>query len=103
MTFLTFLTFSAHASPLREEILLISRRTSPKENPETDEHNSVSKTPKIRAPMRLLTAALLVAAASADVLSLTDANYEELTAGKPVFIKFFAPWCESKYMFSTHK
>ena len=44
--------------------------------------------------MRLLTAALLVAAASADVLSLTDANYEELTAGKPVFIKFFAPWCE---------
>ena len=53
--------------------------------------------------MRLLTAALLVAAASADVLSLTDANYEELTAGKPVFIKFFAPWCESKYMFSTHK
>ena len=45
--------------------------------------------------MRLLTAALLVTAASADVLSLTDANYEELTAGKPVFIKFFAPWCES--------
>lgn len=49
--------------------------------------------------MRLLTAALLVAAASADVLSLTDANYEELTSGKPVFIKFFAPWCES----SQHK
>ena len=52
--------------------------------------------------MRLLTAALLVAAASADVLSLTDANYEELTAGKPVFIKFFAPWCESsKYFFNA--
>ena len=53
--------------------------------------------------MRLLNAALLVTAASADVLSLTDANYEEMTAGKPVFIKFFAPWCESKLIDVTHK
>mmetsp|Transcript_27553 Transcript_27553/g.59877 ORF Transcript_27553/g.59877 Transcript_27553/m.59877 type:complete len:224 (-) Transcript_27553:381-1052(-) len=44
-----------------------------------------------------LTAAILAAAltatARAEVLSLNDDNYEELTAGKPVFIKFFAPWC----------
>ena len=52
--------------------------------------------------MRLLAAALLVTAASADVLSLTDANYEELTAGKPVFIKFFAPWCESSQIYLFH-
>ena len=54
-----------------------------------------------QATMRLLAAALLVTAASADVLSLTDANYEELTAGKPVFIKFFAPWCESNLFISS--
>mmetsp|Transcript_5470 Transcript_5470/g.10912 ORF Transcript_5470/g.10912 Transcript_5470/m.10912 type:complete len:221 (+) Transcript_5470:90-752(+) len=28
-----------------------------------------------------------------DVPSLTPDNYEELTDGKAVFIKFFAPWC----------
>lgn len=52
--------------------------------------------------MRLLFGAALLAtvassvaaAAAANVLSLTDNNYEQLTAGKPVFIKFFAP-CES--------
>ena len=48
-------------------------------------------------PTRLTSALLLAAAAAslspaaADVLSLTDDNYEQLTAGKPVFIKFFAP------------
>lgn len=30
--------------------------------------------------------------ASAEVVSLTPDNYVELTAGKAVFIKFFAPW-----------
>jgi hypothetical protein len=29
---------------------------------------------------------------SADVPSLTPDNYDELTAGKTVFLKFFAPW-----------
>ena len=55
-----------------------------------------------RTAMRLLFGAALLAtvassvaaAAAANVLSLTDNNYEQLTAGKPVFIKFFAP-CES--------
>merc|ERR550539_463578 len=28
-----------------------------------------------------------------DVVSLTPDNYDALTAGKAVFIKFFAPWC----------
>jgi thiol-disulfide isomerase/thioredoxin len=32
--------------------------------------------------------------ASAEVLSLTGENILELTEGKSVFIKFFAPWCE---------
>jgi protein disulfide-isomerase-like protein len=27
------------------------------------------------------------------VISLNPSNYEDLTAGKAVFIKFFAPWC----------
>ena len=40
--------------------------------------------------------ALIVAAvssANAEVTSLTPENYDELTGGKTVFIKFFAPWC----------
>jgi hypothetical protein len=34
----------------------------------------------------------LIAYVNADVLSLTPDNYDELTAGKTVFLKFFAPW-----------
>jgi len=30
---------------------------------------------------------------SAEVLSLTSANFQSETAGKTVFIKYFAPWC----------
>ena len=42
---------------------------------------------------RFTTIALLLAVASAfDVPSLTPDNYDELTDGKTVFIKFFAPW-----------
>lgn len=37
--------------------------------------------------------ALAAASANAAVTSLTPANYDSLTAGKTVFIKFFAPWC----------
>lgn len=41
-----------------------------------------------------LTSALLLAtSAYAAVPSLTPDNYDELTTGKTVFIKFFAPWC----------
>lgn len=43
-----------------------------------------------------LATALFLASASyssAAVPSLTPANYDELTDGKTVFIKFFAPWC----------
>ncbi|KAI2494713.1 intramolecular oxidoreductase [Fragilaria crotonensis] len=36
---------------------------------------------------------LLASAAQAEVLSLTEANFAQETAGKTVFIKFFAPWC----------
>jgi len=36
------------------------------------------------------TLALLIAAASA--IELTESNFEEMTAGKSVFIKFLAPW-----------
>jgi len=40
-----------------------------------------------------LTLALIYAAtAAAEVPSLTPDNYDELTAGKTVFLKFFAPW-----------
>mmetsp|Transcript_24437 Transcript_24437/g.30069 ORF Transcript_24437/g.30069 Transcript_24437/m.30069 type:complete len:221 (-) Transcript_24437:208-870(-) len=37
--------------------------------------------------------ALTAASVSASVPSLTPDNYAELTDGKTVFIKFFAPWC----------
>merc|ERR1712050_239896 len=33
------------------------------------------------------------ASASAAVPSLTPANYDSMTDGKTVFLKFFAPWC----------
>ncbi|CAB9510660.1 disulfide-isomerase-like protein EhSep2 [Seminavis robusta] len=31
--------------------------------------------------------------ASASAIELTADNYDEMTAGKTVFLKFFAPWC----------
>jgi protein disulfide-isomerase-like protein len=40
---------------------------------------------------RLLVALALLSGASA--VMLTPENYDEATAGKSVFIKFFAPWC----------
>lgn len=40
---------------------------------------------------RIVVALALLSSASAVVL--TPDNYDELTAGKSVFIKFFAPWC----------
>ena len=36
--------------------------------------------------------ALAAATANASVASLTPDNYDSLTDGKTVFIKFFAPW-----------
>lgn len=36
--------------------------------------------------------ALAAASASAAVPSLTPENYDAMTDGKTVFIKFFAPW-----------
>lgn len=37
--------------------------------------------------------ALLTLAASASALELTPDTWDEQTAGKTVFVKFFAPWC----------
>jgi protein disulfide-isomerase-like protein len=37
--------------------------------------------------------AIAASSANASVLSLTPDNYDSLTAGKTVFIKFYAPWC----------
>jgi hypothetical protein len=36
--------------------------------------------------------AVLASASAYDVVSLTADNYAEMTDGKTVFIKFFAPW-----------
>jgi thiol-disulfide isomerase/thioredoxin len=36
----------------------------------------------------------LAASVNAEVPSLTPDNYDEMTDGKTVFIKFFAPWCK---------
>ena len=45
----------------------------------------------------MLRSVLLIAACLAAVscTELTKANYEELSAGKTAFIKFFAPWSAS--------
>ncbi|KAL3816472.1 hypothetical protein ACHAXA_009897 [Cyclostephanos tholiformis] len=43
------------------------------------------------APSSILVAASVAATASA--IELSPANYETETAGKTVFLKFFAPWC----------
>ena len=46
-----------------------------------------------------LTAAIIAAASvSAEVLHLTPENYDEMTAGKTVFLKFYAP-CKSHVIF----
>jgi len=37
-------------------------------------------------------AIFLLFAAAATAIELTDANFDEITAGKTVFIKFQAPW-----------
>ena len=34
----------------------------------------------------------LVAAISAEVPSLVDEDFDQVTEGKAVFVKFFAPW-----------
>jgi protein disulfide-isomerase-like protein len=40
-----------------------------------------------------ISAILLIAATTASATVLTDSNYDDETAGKTVFIKFYAPWC----------
>lgn len=43
--------------------------------------------------MKFLLFSLLASSVTAAVPSLTTESYETATAGKTVFIKFFAPWC----------
>jgi thiol-disulfide isomerase/thioredoxin len=48
--------------------------------------------------MKLFMSLLLLLQASvvsAEVLSLTVENIFEMTEGKSIFVKFFAPWCDS--------
>ena len=54
--------------------------------------------------MRFAAALLLVALGSAaafDVPSLTPSNYDEMTDGKTVFIKFFAPWVSNGHQLAV--
>lgn len=41
----------------------------------------------------ILMLSAIAGVANAEVLSLTPDNWDSATAGKTVFIKFFAPWC----------
>jgi hypothetical protein len=36
-------------------------------------------------------------AGTTDAVLLTVENFEQLTAGRSIFIKFFAPWCEIRW------
>jgi hypothetical protein len=56
--------------------------------------------------MKTISAALaflLVASANAafEVPSLTPDNYDEMTSGKTVFLKFFAPWVRYAAVIAT--
>jgi hypothetical protein len=42
--------------------------------------------------MKFSSALVLAAASTASAIELTPDNYEAETAGKSVFLKFFAPW-----------
>ena len=46
-------------------------------------------------PLLLLLATMAMEATAFEVTRLTYDNYDELTEGKTVFIKFFAPWVSS--------
>jgi thiol-disulfide isomerase/thioredoxin len=48
---------------------------------------------KMKFPI-IAVALALAASVNAEVPSLTPDNYDEMTDGKTVFIKFFAPWCK---------
>ncbi len=43
--------------------------------------------------MKSAAVALVAWACSASAMELSPANWDEQTAGKSVFVKFFAPWC----------
>ena len=63
----------------------------------THSRRKMTKTP-IPSSLFLVVAVTVIlsaaaAAAAAAAVELTKDNYDELTAGKTVFIKFFAPWC----------
>jgi hypothetical protein len=49
-----------------------------------------------------LTLALAAGVTAYDVPSLTPDNYDELTDGKTVFIKFFAPWVSLSFVFANN-
>jgi len=41
---------------------------------------------------QFISALALISAASAELVKLDDSNYAEMTEGKLVFVKFYAPW-----------
>ena len=43
--------------------------------------------------MRLRLLTLLLAAVAVSAVDISSENFDEVTAGKAVFIKFYAPWC----------
>lgn len=43
--------------------------------------------------MKSVIAVLFSLLAASNAVELTPANYDEMVAGKTVFLKFFAPWC----------
>jgi thiol-disulfide isomerase/thioredoxin len=43
--------------------------------------------------MKYVVAVLLSLLAATNAVELSADNYDEMVAGKTVFLKFFAPWC----------
>jgi len=46
----------------------------------------------MKSSFSLLLMSLLASTVSADVVELTPDNFDDMTAGKTVMIKFLAPW-----------
>ena len=56
-------------------------------------HKKTTHHTKSKDRMKSVAALLLTLCATSSAIELTPDNWDEVTAGKTVFLKMFAPWC----------